>query len=239
MAATSSTKPNGIVLSTRYSISGAIVAIFIGTLVLLINFHKVPPEPLITLVQFWPVIFILTGIETILSRFVSNRSHTIGIALITIITLSGITLYSWKYSKPLDSSSPFKYLFTSPQPYMSSSPIPIMTPINNLDQGSGRVIQSSPKYKVTSDDNVNKNFAMVYNMIQAYYAKTGDLPVSLDNLANGYFTGTVPINDTSGQPFYYQSFVDNNGNRTKFILCLTDSKEASSCYSQYVQGHTY
>ena len=87
------------------------VLILAGVVALLVNIGALPVERLILLVNLWPLILIVVGLEIIARRAVQGRASDIAAALVVILAIAGAAAYIAVNPSPtatgkLDSTAP-------------------------------------------------------------------------------------------------------------------------------------
>lgn len=91
---------------------------------------------------------------------------------------------------------------------------------------------------ISSGDSVDKELFMIHNMLSRYYMETGQYPETLDPLAYKYFPGALPINPSTGQPFYYHPLKDGQLNKG-FMLCPAPGQSTNYCIKKWEMFNVY
>jgi len=97
-----------------------------------------------------------------------------------------------------------------------------------------RIVGSAPSKQVSVNQKVAKDFYTIGTKIGIYFFEKKYVPVRLSDLGYSYFEKEVPINDETGDQFYYVRIFDSYGNPNGYRLCPTQNSPKDTCYTQEV-----
>ena len=154
------------------------VLILVGVLALLVNTGQIPFDRLGDLVNLWPLVLIVIGLELIVRRMVHGVGGDIAAALIVILAIVGAAAYVTAAPNPSATHT------------MDSS-----AELGNIDQGSLEVNVGAATLTINSDTSVGSD------LYRAHIEYSGPQPrVELDSSS-----GTLRISQSSSNTLLFQS----------------------------------
>src|SRR5579864_6011882 len=162
-------------MQTRYrSFFWPAVLILAGVVALLVNIGAFPVERLILLVNLWPLILIVVGLELIMRRAVQGRTGDVAAAVVVIVAIAGAAAY----------------VAVNPNPAQTGT-IDSTAPAGSLHQASLEVDVGSGTIEVVAGSDLG---SQLYRAHVEYSGPKPDITFDKD-------TGALTISQHSNYPF--------------------------------------
>jgi Domain of unknown function (DUF5668) len=150
------------------------VLILVGLVALLVNTGAIPVDRLILLVNLWPLILIVIGLELIARRSLQGANADIAAVLVVVLAVAGAAAY----------------IALNPSP-VATHQLDSSAPVGSLQQASLEVNAGSATIDMTSDSDLGSDL----------YRAHIEYPGSKPDVRFDKSTGAVSISQRSNYPF--------------------------------------